>query len=236
MDIILIYFAIKYKGDWNKIYEALDKKERPELKDLRELENEIAKSKTKVLTIIDKNYPLELKKAYKPPFVLWYQGDLKRLTKQTICVTGNKVDPTTNKRITENINKLNEQYELIIPSFNGVDKVIEEVFTRSLIKVLPHGIDFSKSSDDLLISEFPPAIQNPEREFFRQRNRIIAALSGQLVLFSSNPKGAINHLVSAFLNLGKEVSCFPGDGTEKDGNSELIKQGANLITNISEVC
>ncbi len=56
-----------------------------------------------------------------------------------------------------------------------------------------------------------------------------------LILFSSLKDGPINHLITNFLNLGKEIYCFPGDGSKQDGNSELIKQGANLITSIKDI-
>jgi DNA processing protein len=63
----------------------------------------------------------------------------------------------------------------------------------------------------------------------------VASLSECLVLINSQKDGKILQLVAEFLNLGKEIYCFPGNGDKLDGNSELIKQGANLITNIKEV-
>jgi len=69
MNIILIYFSIKYKGDWDKIYKALEDKEKVSLSEIQELENELKNYKWKIGTILDQDYPKRLKEAYKPPFV-----------------------------------------------------------------------------------------------------------------------------------------------------------------------
>ena len=236
MEIILIYFAIKYMGDWNKIYEALEKKEKPEMDKIKTIEKEIENSDYKVITILDKNYPKELKRAYKPPFVIWAKGNLDLLKKQVVCVTGNKIDSATRKRLDKNILAIGDKFYILSPSFSGVDQEIKKLFDKSIIYVLTEGISKIGIDHNLFITEFPPQIDHPKRENFRQRNRIIAALSKELIVFSSDKNGGMNHLVSSFLNLGKEISCFPGDGEENDGNSELIKQGANLITSISEIC
>ena len=64
MNIILIYFSIKFKGDWDKIYKALEDKEKVTLKEITELEELIKKEKWNIITIIDKEYPEPLKQSY----------------------------------------------------------------------------------------------------------------------------------------------------------------------------
>ena len=65
---ILIYFSIKYKGDYKKIYQAIYNKEKVD-----ELEIEkIKKSNIKAITIIDDNYPIKLKTCFQPPLVLFF--------------------------------------------------------------------------------------------------------------------------------------------------------------------
>ena len=71
MNVILIYFARKYKGDWDKIYEALEKKEKVSISEIKETEKWISETKLRIVTILDVDYPRKLKQAYKPPFVLW---------------------------------------------------------------------------------------------------------------------------------------------------------------------
>lgn len=85
-----------------------------------------------------------------------------------------------------------------------------------------------------MLTEYPPEA-HPTKDTFRNRNRIIASFADMLILFTSKKDGPINNLVTNFLNSGKEIYCFPGDGSSEDGNSELIKQGANLITSIKDI-
>jgi DNA processing protein len=55
---ILLYFSIKYLGDWNKIYKALEDKEDVDY----ELVTKYAVSNTdRFITILDNDYPVQLK-------------------------------------------------------------------------------------------------------------------------------------------------------------------------------
>lgn len=82
----------------------------------------------------------------------------------------------------------------------------------------------------LLISEYPPGtVIKPH--FFRQRNRLIAALSlGILVVEAALKSGS---LISAkFANdLGREVFAIPGSIQKPQamGCHQLIKEGAKLV-------
>jgi DNA processing protein len=76
MDQVLLYFNLKYKGNWDKIYDALEHKERIEASDLEDIEKRI---NCKYITILDKRYPNNLRMSYRPPFVLFYEGDINLL-------------------------------------------------------------------------------------------------------------------------------------------------------------
>lgn len=71
MNLVLVYFAKKYEGDWEKMYQAIAQKERIDFKDLEKLDSDM---NCKYITIIDNNYPNHFKSKYKPPFVLFYNG------------------------------------------------------------------------------------------------------------------------------------------------------------------
>ena len=76
MNEILVYFAIKYSNDWNKIYKAIQQKERVEQETAREvIDNYLAKKGYKYITLIDDVYPSSIKNVHKPPFVIFYKGD-----------------------------------------------------------------------------------------------------------------------------------------------------------------
>lgn len=70
MRFILIFFHLKYKGDWDKIFKALEAKEPVSLKDKEEVE---AKYGDQYITLIDRLYPSVLKEVFKPPFVITFK-------------------------------------------------------------------------------------------------------------------------------------------------------------------
>lgn len=74
---ILLAFALKYANDWNRMYEAIQKKE--ELTET-DLEN-VNSFSGNYITILDSEYPDRLKQKYKPPFILYYEGDVSLLSK-----------------------------------------------------------------------------------------------------------------------------------------------------------
>ena len=68
----LVALAIKYNGDWRKIYNDVSNCIDVEEEYLLKAEN----LKCKVVTMVDEEYPPQLKQAWKPPFVLFNYGDL----------------------------------------------------------------------------------------------------------------------------------------------------------------
>ena len=67
-DTILLYFALKYDGDFNKIYHAIDTNERIDFANFNKLMSTV---KYKYITIVDPRYPNYLKDKYNPPIVLY---------------------------------------------------------------------------------------------------------------------------------------------------------------------
>lgn len=66
---ILIYFDVKYCGNWVEIYNAISKKEKAEPNEIIKIANEELK-KYDIITMIDDNYPDKYKSMYKPPFLI----------------------------------------------------------------------------------------------------------------------------------------------------------------------
>lgn len=71
---ILVYFAKKYKDDWDEIMNALATKEKVSTLDLEEVLGEL--KDIKVITIIDEDYPQQYKSVHKPPFVIWISSGI----------------------------------------------------------------------------------------------------------------------------------------------------------------
>ncbi len=75
-DKFLDYFAIKYKGDFDKVYEAICNKEQFTLQEYNTVMKE---RKYKSITMMSDKYPIYLKMENCPPIVLFYQGNLDLL-------------------------------------------------------------------------------------------------------------------------------------------------------------
>lgn len=85
---VLIYFSLKYQGSQREVMNALKNKE-PVVQDHVMLK--VQEIKSKVLTILDDEYPNYFKDYYQPPLVLYYYGDISLLKKKPIlAVVGSR--------------------------------------------------------------------------------------------------------------------------------------------------
>lgn len=72
---ILIHFSIKNNGDWISIYKDLENKVKVEKEELRTTIRDVLLEGRKIVTIIDEDYPEELKTTQYPPFVIIYNDE-----------------------------------------------------------------------------------------------------------------------------------------------------------------
>lgn len=64
--VLILALHLQYNGNWDKIYRAIKNKSEPHRKYLAKAK----KVQYNYLTLLDKDYPQELKFQYKPPFVI----------------------------------------------------------------------------------------------------------------------------------------------------------------------
>ena len=242
MELVLIYLAIKYLGDFHQIYQALKDKEFVDIADLEKIKQQILNKEIQAITIIDDNYPESLKMINNPPFVIFYQGNIELLNQPALMITGEFSNDLIDNYLNEAIQETSKKYVLINSDFKPLDNLIIKSFLelkKNVIMVLASSIDnhefkfnYSNYFNNLLIlSEFPfDAKINRKR--ILQRNRLAIGLSEALIILSSYRKSGIMNLVTHALDQGKEVYCYPGLQTENDGNNLLIQDGAHLITSI----
>ncbi|ARU91980.1 DNA processing/uptake protein [Spiroplasma clarkii] len=94
-----MYLTLKYEGQWDDIYQALLNKERVTVS---ELHRAITKVTCNYITILSPYYPNCFKSTNKPPFVIFYQGEISLLNsnKQIIGIVGGKnVDLATQEKV-----------------------------------------------------------------------------------------------------------------------------------------
>jgi DNA processing protein len=246
---IIIYLAVKYDGDWNAIYSAIKQKE---LVNQKEIDALLGQLKCQTVTIIDDNYPESLKKIYKPPFVLFYYGDLSFIDDEvrSLAVIGSRQPTnyglTMGRTITSDLVK--NRITIISGLAKGIDGLAHQVAIDEggkTIAVLGSGIDrcYPKENlhlyqnikqNHLLISEYPNHIA-PNKDHFPWRNRIIAGLAQGVFVVEAKKQSGTLITVGYALYLGKDVYVLPHPANVDSSCNRLIKDGAILIESANDI-
>lgn len=74
MEEVLLYFVMKYDGDFKKMFEALQIKEKTDPQKLEEYKKDV---RHKYVTLVSHHYPEYFKTVECPLIVLFYKGNLK---------------------------------------------------------------------------------------------------------------------------------------------------------------
>lgn len=205
-----------------------------------------------IITLIDKNYPPQLKATADPPPILFVRGDPACLSKPQIAIVGSRNPTTAGSKNAHNFAAELAAAGLIITSgmASGVDadahlgaleaggKTIAVCGTGldrvypSQHKVLAHQI----STKGCLVSEFLLGTA-PIAKNFPRRNRVISALSlGTLVVEASIRSGTM--VTAKFAaEQGREVFAIPSaiSNPLAKGCHQLIKQGAKLVEDTADI-
>ena len=245
---VLIALAIKYNGDWDKILESAQHYKEPE----KQYIDMALNMKCKAITLMDDKYPLQLKQIFKPPFVLFYYGDIDLIKDYGRCISivGSRDYSEYGEIATREIvsGVTNEGYITVSGMAIGIDSIAQETCIAcggKTVAVLGGGIDncYPPSSmylykeikkNHLVLSEYF-GDSNPQPENFLIRNRIIAGLSKTLIV--TEAKGHSGTLVTATLALqgNTDVMCVPYPINQDSKCNELIRAGAILVENSSDV-
>ncbi|MBQ6731475.1 MAG: DNA-processing protein DprA [Bacilli bacterium] len=243
---LLIYFAVKYGGDFHKIITALELKEDPPMKEVEKVNRSL---KCKAITLLDYDYPLRLKQILFPPIVLFYYGDISLLDNpQTLAVVGSRKISEYGKYCTEKIVSEIAKGRVIVSGLaQGIDATAHECAINSggrTIAVLGSGIDYCWPPDNqklydeikknhLLISEYPGRTP-PNGCNFPMRNRIVVGLSNGIYVPQVNTYNSGTMIsVNLALEMNKDVFVAPEAIPCQTANNQLIGEGA-IITIDSE--
>jgi len=219
--------------------------------DLEDLMERIEKNKIKYLTLMNIDYPENLKNIYDPPPVLYYKGEFI-FSNTGISIIGSRRCTTYGKKTAEKIAyELAERGIIVISGMaRGIDTHAHIGALKAkgkTVAVLGSGLDviYPPENKELfleiqekgaVISEYPPGVE-PLAGNFPQRNRIISGLSvGVLVVEAAYKSGS---LITANLALeqGRELFAIPGniDRQQSTGANNLIKEGAKMVTEIQDI-
>lgn len=244
----LCYFAMLYKGDWDDIYNAILKHEEINEETYKDL---FSKLKANYITLLDKEYPQFLKNIYKPPFVLFYYGDLSLIKDESklIGIVGSRNYSQYGKRATKEIvSDLKNKYIIVSGLAKGIDAIAHESAIENggkTVAILGCGIDTCYPSENyylykeikknhLLMSEYPFA-QESTPVNFPIRNRIVVGLSKALIVAEAYQMSGTLISVRLALETGKTVMCIPYQIGLNSMCNELIKEGAFLVENSRDI-
>lgn len=220
------------------------------------LEKELTFFKEKNINIIslkDKNYPINLKNISHPPLFLYYKGDISIANEKTIGIVGTRRPTTYGKRVCEKITNdlVKSQVTIVSGLALGIDTISHKTTLENngkTIAVVGSGLDIIYPRENkkyweeigekgLLISEFPLGTE-PLSYNFPMRNRIIVGLSKGIVVVESKEKGGSLITASLALEEGRDVFAIPGDiySPVSTGTNNLIKNSeAKLITSSEDI-
>jgi len=246
---ILIYFSIKYQGDYYSILEAIKKKEKIPDTELEKIQN----AGYKVITCIDEDYPYALRRSICPPFVLFYEGDISLLSSKNkkLGVIGSRMPTKYGENVTKKVldESLNSNEIIIVSGLaKGIDaiahlKALE--YEQKTIAVLGCGVNICYPSINkdiydkikvkgLLLSEYPFNVTSKPNHF-PSRNRIIAALSDVILVTDAKVRSGTQITVKYALELGKDIMAIPHSILQESFCNVLLRQGAIPIINGKDI-
>lgn len=249
-----------YQAETKKIVEILGPKLtekfnrfRLEFKSDSILKN-LFKKNIQVLTLDDEYYPNNLRQISDPPICLYLLGE-KKVLKETniIAIVGTRKPTSYGQEVTEKFTSELAQYGFVVVS--GLALGIDSIAHWSAIKnnaktiaVLGCGVDIvyppsNKTlyyqiikSGGVIVSEFPPG-HTVLKGLFVARNRIISGLArGVLVIEGTKDSGSLITARYA-AEQGKDVFAPPSPITSplSQAPNILLKQGAKLVTSVSDI-
>lgn len=203
--------------------------------------NYIQQHKLQVLYFLEDAYPIRLKHCIDAPILMFQKGNTSFKDKKIISIVGTRNMTPYGKDCCEQlINDLKEFNPMIVSGFAyGVDICAHKTALKNgleTVAILGNGLSkiypsvHKKYESEILangaiISEFWHH-DEPLREHFLQRNRIIAGISEAIIVIESAEKGG--SLVTADIadSYNRDVFAVPGRITDKysKGCNYLIKQ------------
>ncbi|HHW92303.1 MAG TPA: DNA-protecting protein DprA [Firmicutes bacterium] len=205
-----------------------------------------------LITLLDADYPNNLKDIIDPPPVLYILGQLKPRDSRSIAVVGSRRATPYGRATAERFGR--ELAELGFTVISGMARGIDTCAHRGClaaggrtIAVLGCGLDYvyppenrtlmaKIAREGAVVTEFPLGTP-PEAGHFPVRNRIISGLSqGVLVVEATATSGSLI-TVDWALEQGRDVFAVPGNinSPYSKGTNYLISQGARLVQGAQEI-
>jgi len=211
------------------------------------------KSGIKITSILDDEYPVNLKTTYDAPVLLYYKGELTKNDAFSLSIVGTRYPSEYGKNVCKKITE--ELSGNMIPIISGMARGIDSIAHRTALAnnnftyaVLGSGIDviYPPENERLyneiiengaVISEFELGT-GPDKVNFPRRNRLISGISVGTLIIESGLKGGSLITAEFALDQNKEVFAVPGYiySKKSEGCNNLIKKGqAKLVDSVEDI-
>ena len=206
----------------------------------------------KVVSVVDRDYPANLRQVSDAPPVLYFRGTLLPADDLAIAVVGARHATVYGRQVTEKLVSSLVASGLVIVSglARGIDSIAHRTAIDSggrTIAVLGSGVDTIYPPENrvlaekivasgALVSEFPLGFPSVPSNF-PARNRIISGLSlGVLITEAAVDSGSLITAGQA-AEQGREVFAVPGPIVSKmsEGANNLIKEGVHPATETADI-
>ena len=206
-----------------------------------------------VVHILDDHYPEAIAGDREVPPVLFYKGDLSVLRRRCVGIIGTRTASLSGCNFARSLGRdLSANGVAVVSGLaRGIDVHAHRgafddpagtpvaVVVSGLDVIYPpeHGLDWDEVvGRGVLLSESPPGTA-PETHRFPLRNRIIAALSGVLVVVESRARGGSMITVREAMKRDITVMAVPGSphSPVSDGTNALLKDGCAPVTDVVDV-
>jgi len=232
-------------------YTIRDLKNAENLKNAEKEHEYIISNNIKYTSFLDKDYPEKLKHCIDGPLLLFQDGNIHFEKQPIVSIVGTRQMTSYGRSFIEKLLAGIKEYNPIIVSgfaygvditahkeaiknklqtiailANGIDKMYPKVHKKYVAQVLENGGFYTEHWHD----------EEPLREYFLQRNRIIAGISDATIIIESASKGG--SLVTAGIanSYDRDVFAVPGRNTDiySQGCNNLIRTNRAALLNSAE--
>ncbi len=185
MQAIIYFLTNKYKGNWELIYQAIQKREIINLYDL----NNQKWIDSDYISIIDENYPDNFKKIYMPPLSLFIWGNKNLLNmKKIISIWGEYNFESLNQFLKGNKNDIAYALKFESKNINLYQELNKAGYDLILIdddKATSTKIDLLKQLDNYCyLTEFPYFVDEIDRDIQQNFERLLLGVSNMSLLIN----------------------------------------------------
>lgn len=247
---VLLGLSHVLEGDIEAIIDiVVKKKERPQF-DIKTIKESLCSN---YITILDEEFPKRFNNYYRPPLVMYYRGDISLIhnANKNISLLNSKA---TCNYATESLLNIVTGLDtatvtaVVVPVTDGGMQLASHVMSSGfkVIAVSDKALDSDSYSEyqsevlqavlqggGLVLSEIPDHSNNKSKKHYLMR--LISLCASNVLVGAIAKKDVLIHGVAISLQLGNDVFCIPFNIGSNYINNELIRDGAFLVQESTDV-